>query len=184
LIAKREPVSKTGSAKQEFAMNTLQRLLSQSVLVLSCFAASLPLQAADLLDNFDIATSSNDLAGTPSALALAAASVNGLAAQIQQNGNNNQAILSQQGLNSLATIAQQGNDQQAYILQQGSDLAAAIKQVGEANNALISQNGSTNAAIINQYGNANNAAIEQNGTGQQASITQYGNNQNTVIRQY
>lgn len=155
-------------------------LRHHKALLLGFCLVSAPLQAADLMENFDLAGNADLIApgiGDP-----------GSTAQTQlvifQQGQNNLAHINQSGQSLLGMIVQAGTDQEAYILQQGGSHMAMINQSGQGNAAFISQQGDSNQALIVQSGSHNGARIEQSGTGLIGSIAQYGNNQNVLVRQY
>lgn len=96
-----------------------------------------------------------------------------LFAQLDQNGNNNQAQLLQSGqVNAIRAI------------QAGSDNLATLTQSGRYNTIDLDQRGTANIAYVAQSGAGNTALIEQVGYGNRADITQSSTASNAVIRQY
>jgi minor curlin subunit len=102
-------------------------------------------------------------------------------AQIQQNGNGNDASINQTltGINALGNVAeliQNGNINDATLTQSGSGNIHSITQHGKGNMFEASVIGDNNSSTIGQYGNEN--IINQDLVGNDMSfiLTQRGNN--------
>jgi len=90
---------------------------------------------------------------------------------ISQIGNNNRAIVNQNGDN-LAIITEIGNSNVVNIQQDGFGNSAIVTQIGNGNDIEVIQEGSFNTAIATQVG----------GTGYK--IEQIGDNMNVVVTQF
>lgn len=155
--------------------------LSRALLLAGLLGLNGLVQAADLLDNGDLAGSTLVFERFPAELAVALPA--GARAQVVQLGDGNQAGISQQGNRLLGAIVQQGSDHEAFILQQGEDQLAIIQQDGHGNLAGISQQGSDNRAAIIQHGHYNEASISQQGSGLRSTVIQHGSGQHIEIVQ-
>jgi minor curlin subunit len=96
--------------------------------------------------------------------------VTGSVANVVQQGNGNDASVSQRAIASgmldgqnQALITQDGNDNQASITQEGSSNAAEINQKGDGNEGSITQMNSGNGFNLQQSGNGLSVKIEQFG---------------------
>jgi minor curlin subunit len=93
-------------------------------------------------------------------------------AQIQQRGQHNQLSLQQQHDENIALVWQFGIDNQADVLQSGLGNALILQQKGDENLATIIQRGHHNFLQLEQQGRAS-FSIEQIGDGGAVSVTQY-----------
>ena len=90
---------------------------------------------------------------------------------ISQIGNNNRAIVNQNG-NNLAIITEVGNSNVVNIQQDGVGNSAIVTQIGNGNDIEVIQEGSFNTAIATQVGGAG------------YKIEQIGDNMNVVVTQF
>lgn len=93
-------------------------------------------------------------------------------AQIQQQGQHNQLSLQQQQDNNVALIWQFGLDNEADLSQTGQGNTLILRQQGDANLANIFQRGNHNFLQLEQQGHTS-FSIEQIGDGGVVSVTQY-----------
>lgn len=93
-------------------------------------------------------------------------------AHLQQQGQHNQLSLQQQQDNNIALVWQFGLDNQADMTQSGQGNTLILQQRGDANLATILQRGNHNFLQLEQQGHSQ-FSIEQIGDGGAVSVTQY-----------
>jgi len=94
----------------------------------------------------------------------------GSVAGVTQNGDGNNASISQRAIASGFIDGQN----QALITQSGNDNAAEITQEGSSNAASITQQGDGNEGSIKQMNSGNDFHLQQSGNGLSVKIEQFG----------
>lgn len=83
------------------------------------------------------------------------------AAQVDQLGIGNEAVLLQLGSAQLAIILQSGDGNRAHVEQQGSGQRALVEQVGTGNFAEVIQQGQSQTVLVQQQGDHQYARVVQ-----------------------
>jgi hypothetical protein len=142
----------------------MQRLMLLPFLLLS--QAHLGLHAADLA-----AAIAPDLAAAELHI------ISATAAYVTQTGNNNMALISQEGstFGNFSNIGQVGNNNYAIAVQNGDLNFVNIQQLGNDNNANSAQSGFSNAISLTQLNDANQFNGVQQGSNNTFNAIQNGN---------